>query len=257
MNNFIVYFKNLGTSIVTKCIEVFNIFKKKGVALFFNLFCMLFSLLVVGYLVLFSINLNVQNIFLMCIGFILVFLISIVFNANTYYILESKTSKFKLFIEKFKKDFLSIILNQGFLLFLVFILGFSLYFLGQSALVLNTSSIISQINTFQTIGFWLLGILGLFGVGFFFMYLIVNIFVFIDIYVKNSSINKSFERVVKGLKNKYLFVFLHVLPFLLVSSLIEDVFGNESFVNIIFSLFLVLFIPAYLYLIYLDIIKKD
>jgi hypothetical protein len=221
------------------------------------LFCMLFSLLVVGYLVLFSINLNVQNIFLMCIGFILVFLISIVFNANTYYILESKTSKFKLFIEKFKKDFLSIILNQGFLLFLVFILGFSLYFLGQSALVLNTSSIISQINTFQTIGFWLLGILGLFGVGFFFMYLIVNIFVFIYIYVKNSSINKSFERVVKGLKNKYLFVFLHVLPFLLVSSLIEDVFGNESFVNIIFSLFLVLFIPAYLYLIYLDIIKKD
>ena len=95
------------------------------------------------------------------------------------------------------------------------------------------------------------------GIAFFFIYLIVNIFVFIDIYIKNSSINKSFERVTKGLKNKYLFVFLHVFPFLLLSSLIENVFGNESFVNLIFTLFLVLFIPAYLYLIYLDLIKKD
>ena len=153
MKNFFMYLKNLGSSIVSKCAEVFKIFKKQGIALFFNLFCMLVSLLVVGYLVLFSIKLNVKNVFLMGIGFIVIFVISMIFNANTYYILESKTSSFKLFFKKFKKDFLSIILNQGFLLFLVLLLGISLYFGGQSALILNSPNIVSEMSVLQTVGF--------------------------------------------------------------------------------------------------------
>jgi len=153
MKNFFMYLKNLGSSIVSKCAGVFKIFKKQGIALFFNLFCMLVSLLVVGYLVLFSVKLNVKNVFLMGIGFIVIFVISMIFNANTYYILESKTSSFKLFFKKFKKDFLSIILNQGFLLFLVLLLGISLYFGGQSALILNSPNIVSEMSVLQVAGF--------------------------------------------------------------------------------------------------------
>lgn len=257
MNKFFQYFKQIGLGIYNKSKQVFDIFKQKGISLCINLFFLLLCAFVLGTVTLLLIRLGLPNICILILFGLAIFLVSMIFNANNYYILKDTKNEFKIHFSMFKKDFLSIILNNLFVLFLVFMFLICAFLAGKSLGTLNSVVLAGKLSIFQQLGLHSLNILSLIGIFLFFKYIIVSVFVFVDIYVKNSSINKSFERVTKGLKNKYLFVFLHVFPFLLISSFIEDFFGNESFINLIFTLFLVLFIPAYLYLIYLDLIKKD
>ncbi|MDD4123003.1 MAG: hypothetical protein PHO23_02085 [Candidatus Pacebacteria bacterium] len=235
MNKFFQYFKQIGLGIYNKSKQVFDIFKQKGISLCINLFFLLLCAFVLGTVTLLLIRLGLPNIGILILFGLAIFLVSMIFNANNYYILKDTKNEFKIHFSMFKKDFLSIILNNLFVLFLVFMFLICAFLAGKSLGTLNSVVLAGKLSIFQQLGLHSLNILSLIGIFLFFKYIIVSVFVFVDIYVKNSSINTSFKKICESLRGKYLYVIFHFLPFVLLQFVVEELFGAQSIINIVFS----------------------